>query len=55
MCLKGNVEALKSVMCDIIEIQLRRRIEMNRKGNQLLNIKTDVEGPVLNLGLPNFR
>ena len=43
-------------MCDVINIRLKRRIAMRiGKGNQLLNIKTAMERPILNLGLPNFR
>ena len=49
-------EALESVMCDIIKIRLKRRIATRSvKGNQPLNIKTAVEQPISNLGLPNFR
>ena len=43
-------------MCDVIKIRLKRRIATRSgKGNQPLNIKTAVEGPILKLGLPNFR
>ncbi len=48
-------DALKSVMCDIIKIRLKRRIaSRSGKENQPLNIKTAVERPILKLGLPNF-
>ena len=44
------VEALESVMCDVIKIRLKRRIVMRSgKGNQPLNIKTAVERPILKL------
>ncbi len=50
------VEVLKSVICDVIKIRVRRRdATINRKGNQPLNIKTGVERPILKLGLSNFR
>ncbi len=41
-------------MCDVIKIRLiKRRYETRiEKGNQPLDIKTAVEGPILNLGLP---
>ena len=43
-------------MCDFIEICLKRRYATrNGKENQPLNIKTPVERPILELGLPNFR
>ncbi len=43
-------------MCDVIKLRLKRKIATrNGKGNQPLNIKTDVERPILNIGLPNFR
>ena len=49
-------EALKSVTCDVIKINLKRRIASRSwKGNQLLNIKTAVERPILKLELQNFR
>ena len=49
-------EALKSVMCDVIKIRLKRRIaSRSGKRNQSLNIKTAIEWPILKLGLPNFR
>ncbi len=39
-------------MCDVINIRLKRRIAARSgKGNQLLNIETTVEQPILNLGL----
>ena len=41
-------------MCDAIKKCLKRRIA-SEKGNQLLNIKTAVELPILKLRLPNFR
>ncbi len=45
------MEALESVICDVIKLRLKRRIATRSgKGNQPLNIKTAVE-----LGLPNFR
>ncbi len=49
------MEALESVMCDVINIRLKRRIA-TRSGNEIqpLNIKTAVERPILKLGLPNF-
>ena len=48
-------EALESVMFDVIKIRLKRRIATKRgKGNQPLDIKTAVEPPILELGLPNF-
>ena len=56
---KGSLqilEALESVMCDVIRIRLKRRIATRSwKGNQPLIIRTVVERPNLNLGLPNFR
>ena len=49
------IEALESVMCDVIKIRLKRRIATRSgKGNQTLNIKIAVEWPILKLGLPNF-
>ena len=43
-------------MCDAIKIRLKRRIvTRSGKGNQLQNIKTAIERPILKLGLPNFR
>ena len=43
-------------MCDVIKIHIKRRIATrSEKGNQPLNIKTDVERPILKLELPNFR
>ncbi len=43
-------------MCDLIKIRPKRRITTRTgKGNKPLNIKTDVELPILKLGLPNFR
>ena len=43
-------------MYDVIKIRLKRRYATRSgKGNQPLNIKTAVELPILNLGLPNFR
>ena len=46
----------KCHVCDVLKIRLKRRIATRSgKGNQPLNIKTDVERPILNLGLPNFR
>ncbi len=43
-------------MFDVIKISLKRRIATRSgKENQLLNIKTAVEGPILKLGDPNFR
>ncbi len=43
-------------MCDVIKIHLKRRITTRSwKGNQLLNIETAAERPILKLGLPNFR
>ena len=49
-------EAQESVMCDVMKIRLKRRIAAKSwKGNQPLNIKTDVELPILKLGLRNFR
>ncbi len=50
-----SMEALESVMCDVIKIRLKRRIATRSgKGKQPLNIKTAVERPILKLGLPNF-
>ena len=50
------LEALVSVMCEVIKIRLKRRIATrNEKGNQPLNDKTAVELPISKLGLPNFR
>ena len=49
-------EAPESVMCDVIKIRLKRRIATRSgKENQPLDIKTAVEWPIFNLGLPNFR
>ncbi len=43
-------------MCDVIKVRLKKRYAAKSgKGNQLLNIKTAVERPILKLGLPNFR
>ncbi len=51
-----NVEALESVMCNVIKIRIKRRIATRSgKGNQPLSIKTAVEWPILKLGLPNSR
>ena len=37
-------------MCDVIKIRLKQKIATrSRKGNQPLNIKTAVEGPILKL------
>ena len=48
-------EVLESVMCDVIQMRLKRRIATsNGKGNQLLNIKTAIERPILKLELPNI-
>ena len=45
-------EALESVMFDVIKIRLKRRIATrSEKGNQPLNIKTALGGPILKLGL----
>ena len=41
-------------MCDVIKIRLKRIATRSGKGNQPLNIKTSVERPILELGLPNF-
>ena len=42
-------------MCDVIKIRLKRRIiTRSGKGNQPLNIKTDVKRPILKLGLSFF-
>ena len=50
------VEALESVMCDVIKIRLKRRIATRSgKGTQPLNIKIAVARPILKLGLPNSR
>ncbi len=50
------LEVLESVMCDVINILLKRRIATRSgKGNQQLNMKTSIERPILKLGLPNFR
>ncbi len=38
-------------MCDVIKIRLKRRdAARSGKGNQLLNIETAVERPILKLG-----
>ena len=51
-----TLEALESVLCDVIKIPLESwDATRSGKGNQLLNIKTTVERPILKLGLPNFR
>ena len=47
--IRQHQEALESVMCDVIRIATR-----SGKGNQPLNIKTDVEWPILKLGLQKF-
>ena len=53
---KAFLKALESGMCDVIKIRLKRRIATrNGKGNQPLNIKTDVERQILKLELTNFR
>ena len=50
------IEALESIMCDVIKIRLKRRIATRSgKGNQPLNIRTAVKLPILKLELPNFR
>ncbi len=47
-------EVLESVICDVINISLKRRIATRSgKGNQPINIKTAIERPILKLGLPN--
>ncbi len=48
----GVEEALKSVLCDVIKIRLKRRIATRSgKGNQPLNNKSAVvEWPILKLG-----
>ncbi len=53
---RSEAEALESGMCAAIKICLKRR-HASRIGNenQLLNIKTYVERPILKLGLPIFR
>ena len=52
----GNIEALESVMCDVLEIRLKRWIATRSgKGNQPLNIRTVIKRPILKLGYPNFR
>ena len=43
-------------MCDAIKMRPKRRIAIRSgKGNQPLNTKTEVERPILKLGLPSFR
>ena len=43
-------------MCEVIKIRVERRIATRSgKENQLLDIRTAVEWPIFNLGLPNFR
>ncbi len=50
----SSKEALESVMCDIIKIILKRRLETRSgKGNQPLNNKTDVECQILKLEIQN--
>ncbi len=52
---RHSVEALESVMCDVIKIRLKRRTATRSgRGNQPLNIKTAVGRPILKLGLPKF-
>ena len=47
---------MEALECDVIKIRLRRRIPTRSgKGNQPLNIKTAIERPILEMGLPNFR
>ena len=47
---------MESVMCDVLKIRIKSRIvTRSEKGNKTPNIKTDVERPILKLGLPNFR
>ena len=42
-------------MCDVIKIRLKRKlVTRSGKGNKPLNIKTAVELPILNLGLPKI-
>ena len=54
--LQINNEALESIMCDVIKICLESRISTRSgKENQLLDIKTALERPIFNLGLPNIR
>ncbi len=48
--MQSLTEALESGMCDVIKIHLKRRDETRSgKGNQLLNIKTAAERPILKL------
>ncbi len=48
-------EALESVMCEVIKIQLKKRITTRSwRENQPLNIITAVERQILKLGLPLF-
>ena len=56
VCLSTFLEALESVMCDVIRIRLKRRIATRSgNGNLPVNIKTAIERPILKLGYPNFR
>ncbi len=49
-CNNQVYEALESVMCDVIQIRLKRMIATKSwKGNLPPNIKTDVERPILKL------
>ncbi len=51
----NKFEALESGMCEVMKIRLKRRIvARSGRGNQLLDIKTAVERPILKLGLRNF-
>ena len=50
------MEALESVLCDVIKTCLKRRIATrNGKEIQPICIKTAIERPILKLELPNFR
>ncbi len=53
---KNDLEALESVMCDVIKICLKGRIATrSRNANQPLIITTSVPRSILRVGLPNFR
>ncbi len=50
------IEALDSIMCDVVKIRLKRRnATKSGKGNKLLNSKSAVKLPILNQGIPNVR
>ena len=50
-----RIEALESVMCDVIKIRLKRRIvTRSEKGKQPLNIKTAVRAANFKTRITNY-